>query len=130
MNLPYDIKNFQQAEEYPKNTVWTACSNVERFRWDKSLNQNKGGYTHYQNLTDGKTENKNPKSSKPDNLKELFTRYDIDISKDIKTQIEKLETNGNEKFLNILCFSLISFVRLEIQMVICEKIERYKKKND
>ncbi|MEK7142190.1 MAG: type V CRISPR-associated protein Cas12a/Cpf1 [Patescibacteria group bacterium] len=124
----YDIKNFQQAEEYPKNTVWTACSNVERFRWDKSLNQNKGGYTHYQNLTDGKTENKNPKSSKPDNLKELFTRYDIDISKDIKTQIEKLETNGNEKFFEhfMFFFNLICQIR-NTDGNLHEKIERYKK---
>jgi len=124
----YDIKNFRQDKEYPKNTGWTVCSNVERFRWDKNLNQNKGGYTHYTNLTDGKTENKNPKSSKPDNLKELFTRYDIDISKDIKTQIEKLETNGNEKFFEhfMFFFNLICQIR-NTDGNLHEKIERYKK---
>lgn len=109
----YDIKNFRQDKEYPKNTVWTICSNVERFRWDKSLNQNNGGYTHYTNLTDGKTENKNSKSTKSDNFKELFVKYSIDISKDIQEQIKNLETKGNEKFFEhfIFFFNLICQIR-------------------
>ncbi len=109
----YDIKKFQELKEYPKNTVWTVCSNVERFKWNKSLNNNIGGYTHYFNLTDGKVENINLKSSKPANLKELFEKYGININDDIKAQIEKLETKGNEKFFEhlIFFFNLICQIR-------------------
>lgn len=109
----YDIKKFQEAKEYPKNTIWIVSSNVERFRWSKDLNQNKGGYTHYKNLTDGIAENKNPKSTKPDNLKDLFEKYGIDIAKDIKSQIQELETKGNEKFFEhlIFFFNLICQIR-------------------
>jgi len=106
----YDIKNFQNAKEYPKNTVWTICSSVERFRWNKKLNNNRGGYTHYINLTDGKTDNKNSKSTKPDNIKELFEKYGIDIKGNIKGQIQSLNVKGNEKFfehfiffINLIC---------------------------
>ena len=109
----YDIKNFREQKEWPKNTVWTVCSNVERFRWDKNLNQNNGGYTHYANLTDGKSIDKNPKSTKPDNLKKLFEKYGIDIFKDIKAQIQSLEIKGNEKFFEhlIFFFNLICQIR-------------------
>ena len=109
----YDIKKFQQAKEYPKNTVWTVCSNIERFRWDKNLNNNKGGYTHYPNITDGKSENRNPKSTKPNNFKELFEKYVIDIARDIKEQIRLLEPKGNEKFFEhfIFFFNLICQIR-------------------
>lgn len=37
----YDIKNFLTQKEYPNNTIWTICSHIERYRWDKNLNQNK-----------------------------------------------------------------------------------------
>jgi len=37
----YDIRNFSTQKEYPKNNIWTVCSSVERYRWDKTLNQNK-----------------------------------------------------------------------------------------
>lgn len=38
----YDVRDFSKNQkEYLKYTTWTICSNVERYRWDKSLNQNK-----------------------------------------------------------------------------------------
>ena len=40
-DFTYDVKNFSNQKEYPKYTIWTVCSNVERYRWDKTLNQNK-----------------------------------------------------------------------------------------
>jgi len=109
----YDIKDFSNTKDFPIKTKWTVCSNVKRFRWDRKLNNNKGGYTHYKNLTDGKTENKNPKSTKPDNLKELFEKYKIDVYSDIKNQIQNLETKRNEKFFQhfIFFFNLICQIR-------------------
>lgn len=86
----YDIKNFRQDKEYPNNTIWTVCSCVERFRWDKSLNQNKGGYTHYKNLTE--------------NFRELFEKNNIDTQKDIAEQIKKMKTDGNERFFKDFIF--------------------------
>lgn len=94
----YDIKNFQQLKEYPENTIWTICSSVERFRWDKSLNQNRGGYTYYKNLTD--------------NFQELLATKDIDVSRDIKTQILKIDAENKQSasffrdfifFFNLIC---------------------------
>lgn len=95
----YDIKNFINYKEFPKKTEWTICSNVERFRWDKKENNNKGGYIHFKNLTD--------------NFKSLFKEFKIDCSQDIKEQISKLEIRGNEEFFKdfIFYFNLICQIR-------------------
>lgn len=95
----YDIKKFQEQKEYPKNTKWTVCSCVERFRWNRELNNNKGGYDHYENLTD--------------EFKKLFESVDIDISENIYDQTKSLKVKGNEKFFSdfIFLFSLICQIR-------------------
>jgi len=95
----YDVKSFSNAKEFPKKTTWTICSNVERFRWDKKKNNNKGGYVRYKNVTE--------------NLKELFGKYGIDHTGNILQQISQLVTKGNEKFFNNLVFytSLICQIR-------------------
>ncbi len=96
----YDIKNFQNLKEFPKNTIWTICSCVERYRWDRTLNQNKGGYVHYQNLTES--------------IGELFTKYGIDFRNgDILGEINRLESKGNEGFYKsfIFFFNLICQIR-------------------
>ena len=87
----YDITKFQQLKEYPKKTNWTICSNVERYRWNKRLNNNKGGYDYYPNITE--------------NLKELLKDYSIETeSKDIKQQISEVVESGNEKLFKDLLF--------------------------
>jgi CRISPR-associated protein Cpf1 len=96
----YDIRNFQlNKKEYPKNTVWTICFNVERFRWNKNLNQNKGGYDHYENMTE--------------NFRKLFEDAGIDISGNILEQIKGLVIKGNEKFFRdfIFFFNLVCQIR-------------------
>jgi CRISPR-associated protein Cpf1 len=72
-DFTYDIKNFSTQKEYPKNTTWTVCSSVERYRWNKDSNNNKGGYDYYKNLT--------PEFEK------LFSDFQIDITKNILEQI-------------------------------------------
>ncbi len=96
----YDLKKFQKQKEYPQKAEWTVCSNVERFRWNKHSNNNKGGYDHYPNLTD--------------NFTQLFQAVGIDVqSGDIIGQIETLEEKGNEKFFKdfIFYFGLICQIR-------------------
>ena len=86
----YDLRNFDKKmgrknkKDYPTKTDWVLCSSVERWRWDRKLNKNKGGYEHYKDLTD--------------NFLELFANYDINIYSDILEQVEKMDTKGNEKF--------------------------------
>lgn len=87
----YNLKDFQKQKEYPEQTIWTVCSAVERYRWNRKLNQNKRGYDHYENITD--------------NLRGLFDDCGIDYnSGDILGQIDSLETKGNEKFFKLFCF--------------------------
>lgn len=87
----YDIKNFESnKKEYPQKTIWTICSNVERFRWNKNLESNKGGYERYTNVTEP--------------LKHLFGLVGIDIKQNIIEQIKTLNTKGNEKFFRDLTF--------------------------
>ncbi len=96
----YDIKSFREQKEHPKATVWTVCSCVERFRWNRYLNSNKGGYDHYSDVTKF--------------LVELFQEYGIDFERgDIVGQIEVLETKGNEKFFKnfVFFFNLICQIR-------------------
>lgn len=96
----YDIKNFQpNNKEYPRNTIWTVCSSVERFCWNKHLNNNKGGYDDYENLTQS--------------FENLFSTVNIDISGDILGQIKTLDPKGNEKFFKdfIFFFNLICQIR-------------------
>ena len=95
----YDIKNFRDQKDYPKNTIWAVCSNVERYRWNKHLNSKKGGYNHFENVTV--------------NLKELFKKYNINFEHGILKQIRTFETKGNEKFFEdfIFYFNLICQIR-------------------
>lgn len=96
----YDLKNFQKQKEYPNKTEWTLCSCVERFRWNRALNQNKGGYDHYDDMTS--------------NFRDLFEKHEIDfMGGDIKGQIETLDVKGNEKFFKdfIFLFNLICQIR-------------------
>jgi len=88
----YDIKNFKQQNEYPQKTIWTICSNVERFRWNKKLNQNKGGYDHYEEMTDY--------------FIDLFETHEIDLNKNILDQIKILQAKGNEEFFKKFIFYL------------------------
>ncbi len=88
----YDLKEFdkkigvKQKKEYPQKTEWTLCSSMERWRWNKKLNNNKGGYEYYENLTK--------------NFQELFEKYNIDVNKDVLGQIKNMDTKGNEKFFS------------------------------
>lgn len=98
-DISYDIKNFSTQKEYPSNTCWTVCSCVERYRWDKTMNQNMWGYIYYSSLT-------------PE-FERLFTEYHIDIHGDIREQITYLDSKGNEKFFKsfLFLFSLICQIR-------------------
>lgn len=96
----YDIKKFRELKKSPKNTIWTVCSNVERFRWNRHLNNNKGDYDHFKGVTD--------------KLMKLFNEYKIDFQRgDILGQVDSLETKGNEKFFKdfIFLFNLICQIR-------------------
>lgn len=88
----YDLKNFGESKNgFPQKTEWTLYSCVERFRWDKQLNQNKGAYKHYPNLTE--------------NFQELFKEHNIKIEdSNILGQIETLETKQHEKFFKDFIF--------------------------
>jgi hypothetical protein len=89
----YDLKKFNpNAKDYPSRTAWTICSNVERFRWDRTLNKGKGGYTHYIDITE--------------NLKEILKSVNINADRDILSQIEKLDENNKEhiRFLRDLIY--------------------------
>lgn len=87
----YDIKKFRAQKEYPQNTIWTICSSVERFRWNRHLNNNKGGYDHYPNITD--------------NVLQLFEETKIDLmTGNILGQIERLDTKANVSFFKDLVF--------------------------
>ncbi len=88
----YNLKRFDEKmrvkieKEYPQKTEWTLCSSVERWCWNRKLNNNQGGYEHYENLTK--------------NFQELFEKYGIDISRNILDQIKNIDTKGNEKFFS------------------------------
>jgi hypothetical protein len=95
----YDLKKFGNSKEYPRKTKWTVCSCVQRFRWNKNLNYNKGDYDEYANVTDP--------------FIELFKKFYIDIHSDIKVQIKNLQIKGNEELFNkfIFYFGLICQIR-------------------
>lgn len=96
----YDLnKFFPNAKEQPEKTKWTICSCVERFWWNRKLNQNKGGYDYYENLTD--------------NFNELFREREIDTEQNILEQINNLNPEGNEKFFKdfIFFFNLVCQIR-------------------
>lgn len=95
----YDLSNFGNRDIYPEKTQWKLCSCVERYRWDRKLNENKGGYEHYDELTSEYTK--------------LFEEYKIDVSQDILGQIDVMETKGNEQFFKKFMFlwSLLCQIR-------------------
>lgn len=111
----YDLKNFMDKKaQFSQKTTWKVCSSVERFRWNRHLNNNKGGYDHYEDLTDGKLKNRNLKEGEFSNFKDLFMNFGIDFERgDILGQIETLETKGNERFFKdfIFFFSLVCQIR-------------------
>lgn len=110
----YDLdKFFPNVEEKPGKTQWTVCSCVKRIRWNRELNQNKGGYDYYENLTDGKISNGNNSKDKVANFKDLFEEAGISCDGSILDQIEKLESRGNEKFFKsfIFLFNLMCQIR-------------------
>jgi hypothetical protein len=78
---------------------WVVCSNVERFRWNKNKNNNKGDYDHYDNITN--------------NLIVLFDAYNINYKDDILRQVREMDRRGNEKFFKdiIFYFNLICQIR-------------------
>jgi len=97
----YDITKFRSGQKtYPKNTEWTVCSCVERWRWNRILNNNKGGYDYYKNLTD--------------DYQALFQKFGVNTSAgDILRQVDRLETKGNEEFFRkfIFLFNLVCQIR-------------------
>lgn len=95
----YDLKNFIKSYEFPQKTNWTVCSCVERFRWNRSLNKNKGGYEHYDDMTEA--------------FRKLFETQGVNYENDILGQIEVIDTTGNEKFFKdfIYYFGLICQIR-------------------
>ena len=111
----YDLKEFVKSDQaiFPAKTQWTVFSAVERFRWNKSLANNKGDYDHYENLTDGKLLNRDKKEWEFCNFKELFGKYNIDIHSDILEQIHALPIKWNEKFFSefFFLFSLVLQIR-------------------
>lgn len=105
-DITYDLKNFskQKNSNLPSKTVWTVCSNVERWRWNRTLNNNKGGYEEYPAEGEGSITEK---------LKALLEEYNIDVSNDILQQIAELDTKGNERFFSqfLFYFKLILQIR-------------------
>ncbi|MFZ2188163.1 MAG: type V CRISPR-associated protein Cas12a/Cpf1 [Candidatus Moraniibacteriota bacterium] len=95
----YDLRKFVVQKEYPKKTKWTLCSCVERFRWNRELNNNKGGYVSYENFTI--------------EFAKLFSDASIDVSENILEQIEKMDAVKNAKFFRdfIFNFSLLCQIR-------------------
>jgi len=97
----YNLVNFfdDKKTKFPKKTKWTVCSCVERFLWNRKLNNNKGGYDHYENLVE--------------EFKKLFEEVGIDIGKNILEQIQSIETKGSEKFFErfIFLFKLLCQIR-------------------
>ncbi len=95
----YDLKKLVKSKEYADKTIWTVCSSVERFRWNKNLNNNKGGYEHFTDLTV--------------KFRELFDAYKINYNENILEQIKDIETKGNEKFFKdfVFYFGLICQIR-------------------
>ncbi|MCB9801678.1 MAG: type V CRISPR-associated protein Cas12a/Cpf1 [Pseudomonadales bacterium] len=111
----YDLADFYNKKgkiEFPQKREWTVCSNVERYAWDKRLSGNKGGYTHYPDLTDGKAENMF-KENAISNFKNLFESVGIDIRGDIQAQIAQLDTKDNKQFFStfMYLFRLILQIR-------------------
>lgn len=93
--VSYDLEKFQsestknlkeKKEEKLNKTKWTVSTCVERYKWNKNLNNNKWWYEHFEDLSQ--------------NFKILFEDYWIDISWNILEQIEKLEEKWNEKFFS------------------------------
>ena len=110
----YDLKKFLWKDsKFPQKTVWTVCSSVERFKWNKFLANNRWDYDHYTSLTDWKLSNRELKEDEFSNFKELFKKYSIDINWNILEQIKNLKTKNNEKFFAefINLFSLICQIR-------------------
>lgn len=100
-DFTYSLENMANIKNLPHKTVWTVSSCVERFRWNRELNENKGGYDHYENLTE--------------NFKKLFVDFNVDINGNIKQQIKDIDesVHKNKKFFRdfIFLFNLICQIR-------------------
>ncbi|MEI6222445.1 MAG: type V CRISPR-associated protein Cas12a/Cpf1 [bacterium] len=104
-SFTYNLKKCKDMKEYPQKSQWTICSCVERFRWNKTLNNNKGGYEHFP--TSGK-------GSINEKLQEILTKAGISYTNgNILEQINNLDTKGNETFFRdlIFFFNLICQIR-------------------
>lgn len=90
--ITYDLEKFQsentknQKEEKLEKTKWTLLTCIERYKWNKNLNNNKWWYDYFENLTN--------------EFKELFEKYGINIEKNILEQIKQLDEKWNEKFFS------------------------------
>lgn len=99
-DITYDIRKFFGKDtQFPKKTIWTVSSSVERYKWDKKLNNNQWAYNHYTDMTKY--------------FMELFQEYSIDFSHNILWQIENLQIERNQKFFEKFLdgFSLICQIR-------------------
>ncbi len=97
----YNLMEFINSNKtiFPQRIKWTLCSCIERFYWNRKLNNNKGGYEHYKNLTE--------------EFKKLFKENKINVSENILKQIQNIKTKGNEKFFEkfIFLFKLLCQIR-------------------
>jgi len=106
--ISYDLRDIiiSDKAKYPSKTKWTVCSNVERWRGFRSeATNNQWDHKQYPASGDGSITQK---------MKELFAKYDIDISSGgILEQIIELETKGNEAFFSdfLFYFQLICQIR-------------------
>lgn len=95
----YDLSKFYDKADLPRKSIWTVCSSLERVRWERSGKSNQGNYKHYKDLTE--------------QFRELFLKQRVDISSDIKSQVESIQISGNESFFKgfIYLFSLVCQIR-------------------
>lgn len=100
--ITYDLKNFQKDKniyDFQDITKWTLCTCVERYKWNRNLNNNKWWYDYFENLTKS--------------FQELFENFWIKIELNIKEQIGKLDEKWNENFFSqfLDLFSLLCQIR-------------------
>ncbi len=106
--ITYDLEKFKsentkkqndKKEEKLNKTKWTLSTWVERYKWNRYLNNNKWWYEYFADLSH--------------NFKEHFENYWINIFWNILDQIEKLGEKWNEKFFSgfLDLFKLVCQIR-------------------
>jgi predicted kinase len=105
----YDLEKFRTSKEakLPQKTEWTVCSCVERFKGSrKEKNNNQWGYDYYPKIGD---------KSITESLRKIFKNFEINVERNIKEQISKLDENDkkNARFFSdfLFFFSLICQIR-------------------